>query len=474
MDNLRNCRSMAVVLVTAILAACSPADPDTAAPQAVQIPQQTEGSRPNIIIILADDLGWGDIGANGQTMIRTPNIDRLAREGISLTTFYAGSNVCTPSRAALLTGRYPIRSGMQHVIMPHSTFGLPDSEITIAELLKDAGYATGMVGKWHLGHQDKYWPTAHGFDWFLGVAYSNDMAPFDLYEGKTVIESPADQTRLSATYAQAASRFIADNKDGPFLLYVAETFPHIPLFVPDERAGTSEAGLYGDVVEELDAGVGAILDALDAAGISDNTLIIFTSDNGPWFQGDAGSFRGLKGGTHEGGFRVPFLARWPDKIAAGTQNDAMTMGIDLLPTAASLAGVDLPEGVVIDGRDISGVLTAGANSPHDILFFFDGNEVAAVRDKRFRLVLRDFYRTFPVPFEQFGAIHLYDLLNDPRERFDFSREFPDRIESLMASVTAIREETEAFRIAPASPFPPQDGSAVIGPQLIPEAATQAP
>ena len=252
---------------------------------------------PNIIVIMADDLGWGDISLNGADLIDTPNMDRIGLEGVQLTSFYAGANVCTPSRAALLTGRYPIRSGMQHVVHPHSQFGLPQSEITIAEILQEVGYTTGMVGKWHLGHSDEYWPTAHGFEPFFGVAYSNDMQPFDLYSGKTVIEAPVDQTALTEKYALEAARFIDTNKDAPFFLYYAETFPHIPLFVPEHASGDSEAGHYGDVVEHLDWGIGQILDALDTAGIADNTLIIVTSDNGPWFEGDSGPYRDRKGET---------------------------------------------------------------------------------------------------------------------------------------------------------------------------------
>ena len=421
--------------------------------------------RPNIVIILADDLGWGDVSANGAKLISTPNIDRIGREGVRLTSFYAGSNVCSPSRAALLTGRYPIRSGMQHVIMPHSQDGLPQSEITLPELLKSAGYITGMVGKWHLGHSDEFWPTAHGFDEFFGVAYSNDMQPFDLYHHKTVVESPADQKKLTDEYMGSARDFIQRHAGSPFFLYYAETFPHIPLFVPDEAAGQSQAGLYGDVVEHLDRGVGGILDALEEAGVADNTIVILTSDNGPWFEGSAGELRGRKGETHEGGFRVPFLARWPSVISAGTETDAMTMNIDLLPTLAKLAGAEAPSDRPIDGRDILPVLKGSSETPHDLLFFFNGNDIAAVRTPRFRLVLHTYYKSFDVAFERFGTSLLFDLERDPHESFSYVREHPEIVEELMAAVEKMRADTASLVKEPISPFPPKDGSAIVGPQL---------
>lgn len=445
-----------------LLAAACAASPTTSI--AASETSHANAQPPNIIIILTDDLGWGDISLNGSRLIKTPNIDRIGQEGIQLTDFYAGSNVCSPSRAALLTGRYPIRSGMQHVIFPHSQDGLPTDEITISEMLRDAGYRTGMIGKWHLGHTDEFWPTNHGFDWFYGVAYSNDMAPFDLYEGKQIIQSPADQSQLSLSYAKAAKAFINEADGQPFFLYYAETFPHIPLFVSDDRSGKSEAGLYGDVVETLDAGIGILLDALDEAGVADNTLIVFTSDNGPWFEGSAGDFRGRKGETHEGGFRVPFLARWPGRIPAGTVSHEMAMNIDLLPTAAAISGAHLPDDRVIDGKNLTGLLTSGAPTPHDLLFFFDGNDIVAVRDKRFRLVLNTFYRTMSVPFEYFGSALLFDLEKDPQESFSFMREYPEDADRLKAAVQTLRKEVAGNVKEATSHLPPTDGTP-IGPQL---------
>ena len=456
-----NIRAMLIAFTLAIGCTAGAATAQVASEPA----PKTAGTRPNIIVILADDLGWGDVGSNGATLIATPNIDRIGREGIRLTNFYAGANVCTPSRAALLTGRYPIRSGMQHVIHPQSDDGLPQSEVTLPEILRDTGYATAMVGKWHLGHRDEYWPTAHGFDEFFGVPYSNDMTPFDLYQHKTVVQSPAEQTELTDRYSSSAVDFIKRNKDGPFFLYYAETFPHLPLFVPDSASSVSEAGLYGDVVEHLDTGVGKILNALDAAGISDNTIVVITSDNGPWFEGDPGSLRDRKGGTHEGSFRVPFLARWPNGIDAGQSSDQMAMNIDFLPTFARLAGAPLPSDRVIDGRDIMPVMAQASTSPHDVLFFFNGNDIAAVRNDRFRLALASYYRTFEVPFERFGIPLLFDLKVDPRERFSYLREHPDIYEQLLSAVEAMRADTIAMRKKPLNPFAPVDNDTVVGPDL---------
>jgi len=427
--------------------------------------EDSERRPPNIVVVMADDMGWGDIGANGANLIKTPNIDRLAAQGIRLTSFYAGANVCTPSRAALLTGRYAIRSGMQHVVMPHSDFGLPQSEYTIAEMLRDAGYSTGMVGKWHLGHRDEHWPTAHGFDEFYGVAYSNDMQPFDLYHHKTVVQSPAEQRELTDRYANAATDFISRHRAKPFFLYYAETFPHLPLAVPDNATGGSEAGLYGDVVEHLDEGIGRIMKALESNGLADNTLVIITSDNGPWFEGDAGNLRGRKGDTHEGGFRVPFIARLPGVIAPGQVSQEMAMNIDILPTIAAFAGVNMSGDRNLDGRDISGLLARKELSPHDVLFFFDGNDIAAVRDRRYKLVLSTFYRNYPVAFERFGTPVLFDLERDPQERFSYMREHPEEAARLLGRVNAMRSEVAGLRKDAGNPFPPKDPSITVGPVL---------
>lgn len=420
---------------------------------------------PNVVVILADDLGWGDISLNGADMIRTPNIDRIGKEGVQLNTFYAAANVCTPSRAALLTGRYPIRTGMQHVVYPQSMDGLPASEITLADMLKAHGYATHMIGKWHLGHRDEFWPTSHGFDSFYGVPYSNDMKPFDLYRNKTIVQSPANQKQLTRNYSADAEAYIRENAGHPFFLYVAENAPHEPLFVPDDAAGKSPAGLYGDVVEELDRGVGQILKALDDAGIADNTLVIFTSDNGPWFQGGTGIYRDRKGGTHEGSYRVPMLARLPGVIPAGIASDEMAMSIDLLPTIAALTGATVPTDRTIDGKDISAELEGGTAGVHDVLYFFNGNDVVGIRDNRFKLVLFQYYRDFYVPFEKYGARMLFDLLKDPAERFNYLRDQPDEAERLQSAVADMRADVESLKKEPLNPFAPVAPGTPLGPDF---------
>ena len=377
---------------------------------------------PNFVVIFFDDLGYGDLSSYGNRLIDTPRIDRLAREGVRLTDFYAAAPVCTPSRAALLTGRYPVRSETHtHVFfpdeMPMGTLRrmggyaneLPKDEITIAEALRAAGYATGMIGKWHLGALPGHWPNDFGFDSYFGVHWSNDMLPLHLYrddqvevEDTTVVDNPigafrdedmafertggVDQTQLTRRYTEEAVRFLEEHQDGPFFLYLAHTFPHVPHFADPAHEGRSDGGLYGDVVEDLDRSTGAIVDALDRLGLSERTLVLVTSDNGADYGGSAGALRGRKGDTYEGGQRVPFIAWWPGTIPQGQTTDAMAMNIDLFPTLLGLAGVGLPTDRVIDGRDLSAVWTEGASSPHEYLYYFPmmREEPDAVRDRRFK------------------------------------------------------------------------------------------
>lgn len=420
-------------------------------------------TRPNVIVILADDLGHGDLSAFGAKLIDTPHLDRLGHEGVIMTNWYAASNVCTPSRAGLLTGRYPPRSGTQFVTRPHSEWGMSPNEVTVAELLKGAGYATGMIGKWHLGHRSEFWPTNQGFDSFLGVAYSNDMMPFDLYRGSEMIEQGIDQSELTEKYAAEAVRFIQEHRDGPFFLYYAESFPHYPATPAARNVGRTQAGEYGDTVVTIDDAVGTILEALDAEGIAENTLILFTSDNGPWFQGSPGALRARKGETYEGGYRVPFVARWPARIPAGQINDRMAMAIDLLPTLAGLAGAAIPDDRIIDGKDIAAMWTRGAPSPHETLYFFDANDVAAVRDERFKLVTKSYYRTFAVPFRQFAGVKLFDLQADPSESYDVGSRYPEDRERLLDLADRMQEIVAPMATSP-DPARPPDGAAV-GPVL---------
>lgn len=454
------------VALICMIMGCSATESSVPVPR--ELSSETIKTQPNIVIIMADDLGWGDISLNGADFIKTPNMDRIGHEGVQLTRFYAGANACTPSRAALLTGRYPFRSGMEDVLFPYSSEGLPQSEVTLPEILKQAGYATGMVGKWHLGQQIEHWPTEHGFDDFFGVAYSNDMKPFDLYHHKTIVETDIDQTQLTNKYASAAADFIKQNaaKDEPFFLYIAESFPHIPLFVPEDASGISEAGLYGDVVQHLDAGIGRVLDALDASAVADDTLIIITSDNGPWFEGDQGArHRGRKGGTHEGGYLVPFLARWPKHIQAGQSSDAMAMNIDLLPTLALLAGATLPKDRIIDGKNISSLLNGEGESPHEVLYFFNGTDIGAIRDRDYRLLLKQNYNSWYVPFEQLGGALLFDLKKDPSERFSYSRDNPEIVRKLSAHVKTMRAEVASVVKTRAAKRPNKTDPDTYGPDL---------
>ncbi|MEC8358031.1 MAG: sulfatase, partial [Pseudomonadota bacterium] len=300
-------------------------------------PASAQEAPPNFIVIMADDLGYGDLGVYGSTLIKTPNLDRLALDGARLDSFYSSANVCTAARGGLLTGRYPIRLDLvADVARPTNDIHLAFEEITIAEGLKPMGYRSALFGKWHLGSRLEWSPMDQGFDEFFGVLHSNDMTPLELYRGKQMIENPVDQTTLTERYTREAVRFIAENRDNPFFLYLPHSFPHVPLFVSPRFDGRSDAGLYGDVVETIDWSTGEILAALDEHGLSDNTLVIFTSDNGPWFEGSSGIYRNRKGSSWEGGQRVPFLAHWTGKIPAGTVSSEPAMNIDLYPTLISL------------------------------------------------------------------------------------------------------------------------------------------
>lgn len=410
--------------------------------------------RPNVIVILADDLGYGDIGCDGGRHIRTPNIDRLAGEGVRLTDFYASANVCTPSRAGLMTGRYAIRSGLAHeVIQPADTTGLPRSEVTIAQALKP-DYATGLFGKWHLGHAPPHWPpTLYGFDLFQGLPYSNDMRPLSLFEARGEVvtrdEGRVDLARLTQRFFAQALAFAEANRDRPFFALVALSAPHIPLVPnPDDPTG-SPAGVYGEVVEEIDLNVGRLLDRLQALGLDDDTLVIFTSDNGPWFEGSSGPFRDRKGGSAwDGGFRVPMVARWPAGIPAGRVENGLCSNLDLLPTILSLAGLPEPEGVELDGRDISGMLTQGAPSPHDQILLFNNNHVAGLRTARWKLVARSYYRVYDVPLDALPL--LFDMDADPGETYSVASLNPGVLADMRARLARARAVYEPI----AAQFPP--------------------
>ena len=388
---------------------------------------------PNIVLILADDLGYGDLASYGSRAIRTPSLDRLAAEGVRFTDFYASASVCSPSRAGLLTGRYPVRTGISYVIFASETSlsqgldvtlarlgsrigtsrfhdsyvsGLPDSEITLAEALKVAGYATGMVGKWHLGdfsHEQRYLPTRHGFDFFEGIPHSNDEFPVAVWRNEQELTPNVGlaQEAMTADFTRAAVDFIDRNRDRPFFLYLAHKDVHVPLYPSERFRGKSAAGPFGDAVEELDWSVGEVLRALEERGLGENTLLLFTSDNGPWFHGSTHGLRGRKGMPLEGGQRVPLIAWWPGRLPAGTSVDAPAMNIDVFPTVLRLAGLELPQDRVIDGRDLWGVLSGTHPAPpHDALLFFDDKVIDGVRSGQWK-----FYRHldryyWPVPLDK--------------------------------------------------------------------------
>ncbi|MGD7652242.1 MAG: sulfatase family protein [Verrucomicrobiales bacterium] len=414
--------------------------------------------QPNFIVILTDDQGYADLGCFGGTEVSTPRIDRMAEEGARLTSFYVGGAVCTPSRAALMTGSYPKRIGMAGgVLVSGDANGLNPDEVTIAELLKGVGYATGIVGKWHLGDQPVFLPPRHGFDEYFGIPYSHDIHPYHpnrgdefpplpLLDGGRVVELEPDADLLTRRVTEHAVNFIEAHQDGPFFLYVAHPAPHRPISVSppfldgvsdtildalaeEEATGTvdyeARDNLYRRAVNEVDWSVGEILDALDARGIDEETLVIFTSDNGPSVNalGQVTPLRGSKGSTLEGGYRMPTVVRWPGRISPGTTNDEIMTTMDLLPTFTGLAGAAVPTDRVLDGMDVWPVLGEGGSSPHEAVFYYQGNTLQAVRSGKWKLRL--------------GV--LYDLDEDAGEGTDVSGEHPDivaRLEGYMDEFAA--------------------------------------
>ena len=413
---------------------------------ASSLPAQPRRARPpNIILICADDLGWGDLSCMGSPFIRTPHIDRLARGGVRLTDFYASANVCTPSRAGLLTGRYPIRTGLAHeVIQPKDSHGLPLSEITIAEMLKPT-YATLLAGKWHLGHVAPAWPPMrHGFDAFAGIPYSNDMRPLPFYRSRqdgSLAEEPAVQERLTRDTFDAAIAFALAPREQPVFIAIMPAAPHIPLRPAPDFADRSEAGRYGDVVEELDAHVGRLVASLTRAGKLADTLILFTSDNGPWFEGSAGPAQGRKGGAGwDGGYLVPLIAHWPRGLRPRVSN-AIGMNIDLLPTIAEVAGVALPR-TQIDGVSQLATWRRGGESPHRELLLFNNERVAALRTPRWKYVGRSYYRSYNIPLAQLGYPLLFDVQRDPGETVNLAARHPAVARDLNSRFKAARERFE--------------------------------
>jgi len=415
--------------------------------------------RPNVVVILFDDLGWGDLGAYRSQAPATPRLDRLAAQGAVFENFYAAAPYCTPSRAGLLTGRWPIRTGLTQVAFPRGhpidrvqrasgvTTRLPADEITLADALKAGGYATMMVGKWHLGDTAPSLPNDLGFERYFGALYSNDMKPFALWRDREIAEpDPADQGTLTRRYTDEAVAFLEQSRKRPFFLYVAHNFPHEPLHASEEQAGKSPAGVYGDVMADLDASTGTIMDALERLGLARNTLVLVTSDNGPWFEGSAGSLRGRKNETFEGGMRVPLIARWPGRIPAGQRIEDVAAAIDVLPTALGLAGLPLPADRIVDGVDLAPLLFGrGRDLPERPVFYYSDRSLQAVRIGRWKAhrrhgVFGGLAASWPVvPLMPKGP-WLFDLVRDPDESYDVSAKRPEELERLEAAMRELESD----------------------------------
>ena len=423
---------------------------------------------PNIVFILCDDLGYGDLGCYG-SRIRTPSLDRMASEGVRFTNFCSADPVCSPSRAALLTGRYPTRVGVPRVLFPQDTEGLSLDETTLADTLKKSAYRTMAIGKWHLGRPNAYLPTSRGFDRYFGIPYSNDMTPRVLLRDTEVIEQTADLDSLTARYTQEATRFIDESKSGPFFLYMPHTFPHIPLGASPRFRGKSAEGLYGDVVEEVDWSVGEVLAALKRNGLDRNTLVMFSSDNGPWYQGSPGKLRGRKNTTYEGGVREPFIARWAGQIPAGRTCDALASMMDVFPTVARLTGAALPA-KPLDGIDIWPLLHGDrASIDRAPLLYFDNWDLQCARWMNWKLHVARHNTAAYTPAPP-GGRHslvlpkpeLYNLATDSDESYDVAPENPQIVAQIQAQMDKMLAgfpdpvqkawaEAKAIRVNPGMP-----------------------
>lgn len=416
---------------------------------------------PNVILIFTDDQGYNDVGVFGADDIATPHLDRMAKEGTILTSYYAAQAVCSASRAGILTGCYPNRIGIHNALGPGNTHGINASETTLAEMLKSQGYATAIFGKWHLGHHEKFLPTRHGFDEWFGIPYSNDMWPYHpqqgpvfnfpdlpLYENEKVIDTLEEQSQLTTQITERSIDFINRNKDNPFFLYVPHPQPHVPLFVSDKFKGKSERGLYGDVIMEIDWSVGQINEALKANGLEENTIVIFTSDNGPWLSygnhaGSAYPLREGKGTAWEGGQREPFIIKYPKGIPAGQVIEEPVMAIDILPTIAEETKASLPD-KIIDGKSVLQLLKGKTEKgPQEAYFFYYRvNELFGVRYGKWKLYFPHTYRTMegqepakdglPSDYRMvtMEEIELYDVENDISETTNVASEHPATVSKI--------------------------------------------
>ncbi len=466
--------------------------------------QQATPPPPNLVVIFIDDMGYADIGPFGGA-VPTPNLDRMAREGRKFTDFAVSSPVCSASRAALLTGCYHRRIGIGGALGPNAEIGLADGEVTLGDICKQKGYATACFGKWHLGHHPRFLPLRHGFDEYFGLPYSNDMWPLHpayahlpadsarrkqgypslpLIEGDHIVDAEVTgetQAQLTTRYTERAVAFLERSKDRPFFLYLPHTMVHVPIFVSEKFAGKSGKGLFGDVVMEIDWSVGQILDTLQRLGLDDNTLVLFTSDNGPWLSygnhaGSAGPLREGKGTTFEGGIREPTIVRWPGHVPAGTVCDEFAATIDVLPTFAKLIGAELPKHK-IDGLDIAPLLfgTPDAESPHEAFYcYYQGGQLQAVRDARWKLHFAHGYASLdghpggidgaPAPYHNLQLVRsLFDLRADPGETTDVAAAHPDVVARLERLAQSAREDlgdtlthTQGKGMRPAGRLGPDD------------------
>ncbi len=419
------------------------AEPQRKEGRAVTAHANLAGRRPNVVVMICDDIGWADLGCYGSNL-RTPNLDRMAGEGVRLTCFDAGHPICSASRAALLTGRYATRSGAKPVYFPQDTDGLALDEQTLANLLHACDYRTMCVGKWHLGSAPQYLPTRRGFNSYFGVPYSVDMRPLPMIEGDRIIEEHTDRSMLTPRYTEAAVHFIESSSTQPFFLYMAFSYPHIPIDASPRFKGKSPNGVYGDAVEEIDWSVGQVLSTLEQNNLEENTLVIFTGDHGPWFQGSPGVHRGRKGTTYEGGFRVPFVAYWKGTLPAGHVSHEWTSNLDVLPTVASICAAKLPT-KPIDGVDISAAL-AGGQIPErldPILYFAGmrgGSDLQCARQGKWKMRLAQYtHETYvlggpPGDNLLLERPELYDLEEDPGESYDVASLHPEIVTQMQQKV----------------------------------------